>query len=123
MDHDDTQWRSYKRIAPDGYSTYWIIESDLRHCMAKIELSHVSKSEKEYNPNWETEFNNDLRQVQANVNLMEAAPTMLEALIAAKNGDMSLIEKAIDRATGKIDWLGFKLDENGNRIEENRTPA
>lgn len=91
-------------------SFQWVMESDEYHGIAIIELQWVSKWYKDRNPQWEQEQNAELERCQKTANLLQSAPDMLEALRAAKNGDMSLIDEAIDKAEGRLDWLGGPME-------------
>jgi hypothetical protein len=104
MPHSEGRWRFFKNEATDGHSTHWVLESDARKLMAVMELHHVSKWHKDRHPDWEVEFNADMAEIQANADLMQSSPIMLEALLAAKAGDTSLIDAAIEHATGKREW-------------------
>ena len=106
MLHDSSRWRFWRQTSPDGYAQQWILESDEYHGMAILTLQHVSQWHKDRHPEWEQEWNADVARVQANADLIQSAPRMLEALLAAQQGDMSQVQEAIDMATGKLDWLG-----------------
>ena len=106
LKHDDSRWSFWRQTSPDGHSQQWVMESDERKCMAIMELPHISQWHKDRHPEWETEWNNDVQQIQANADLIQSAPFMLNALLAVQNGDLSLVQEAIERATGKRDWLG-----------------
>ena len=102
--HDQTNWRFHRETAPDGHSQRWWLESDEYKCMAMMELPHLSNWFKDRNPEWEKEYNADCERIQANADLIQSAPRMLEALIAAQSGDLSLIDDAIAHATGEKEW-------------------
>lgn len=104
--HDESRWHFYKQTHHDGHSVQWILESDEYKCMAIMELHHDSKWHKDRHPEWEQEWKANEARIQANADLIQSAPRMLEALLAAQQGDMSQIQKAIDMATGKLNWLG-----------------
>lgn len=72
--------------------------------MAIMELPHLSQWYKDRNPNWEQEFNADVEEIQANADLIQSAPILLEALQLVKQGDMSMVDKAIEFATGQREW-------------------
>lgn len=104
MPHSEGRWRFHRQTSDDGYRQQWLLESDTRKLMAVMELPHLSKWHKDRNPDWETEWNKDVAEIQANADLMQSSPIMLEALLAAQAGDTSLIEAAIEHATGKREW-------------------
>jgi len=108
-DHTDggpARWRcNYTRNAY-RHAFQWVLESDAYHGIALIELPWVSQWHKDRNPNWAQEQGAEIRRCQAAADLIQAAPFMLNALLLAKSGDTSLIDAAIDRATGKLDWFG-----------------
>jgi hypothetical protein len=106
LKHDDTRWRWHRQTSVDKHSQQWVLESDEAKCMAIMDLPHLSKWYKDRNPGWEQEWNQSVERVQANANLMQASNIMLRALLAAQNGDTSLIQEAIEHATGKRNWLG-----------------
>lgn len=82
------------------------MESDNSVAMAIMELPFFSQWHKERHPDWEKEFQEQEERIQANADLIQSAPFMLQALLLARDGDTSLIEEAIKRATGELDWLG-----------------
>lgn len=107
LKHDQTRWRfdELKHHVRENV-IQWVFESDDYKCMAVMELDGFSKWYTDRHPDWETEYNENLERIRANANLIQSAPIMLEALLAAKAGDNSLIEKAIEHATGIRDWRG-----------------
>lgn len=111
LKHDDTRWRFYRQTHHDGHSQQWVLESDEYKAMAIMELPHLSQWHKDRNPDWEQEWNDDVERVQANADLIQSAPIMLEALLAAQQGDNSKIEEAIKHATGQLDWLGTPKEQ------------
>lgn len=104
LKHDQTRWRFWEQRHHDGMSTQWVMETDEYKCCMIAELPDLSKWHKDRHPEWETEHNADLERIRANCRLAAASPIMLEALLAAQQGDMSKLQYAIDHATGKLDW-------------------
>ena len=88
----------------------WVLESDEYNGIAILMLPWKSDWYKERNPEWEKEWNQEVARVQAAADLIQAAPFMLDALLKAQAGDMSAVEEAIERATGKLDWLGEPME-------------
>jgi len=89
LKHDNTRWRFYEqKHHVDKNRIQFILESDECHCMAIME--------------WEQGYSRDIESIRADANLIQSAPIMLEALLAAQNGDMSQIDRAIKHATS--DW-------------------
>jgi hypothetical protein len=111
LKHDQTTWRFHRQTHHDGHSQQWVLESDEVRCMAIMELLHLSKWHKDRNPGWEEEWNADVERIQANADLIQSAPIMLEALLAAQQGDTSMIDRAIEHATGQRNWLGDLKEE------------
>lgn len=116
LKHDDTRWRFVRETSIDGHKQQWVMESDQAKCMAIMELPHLSQWFKNKYPEAEQIWNEDVERIQANANLMQSAPIMLRALLAAQNGDTSLIQEAIEHATGKRNWLGDIV--TGNEEQE-----
>ena len=74
-----------------------------------MELFHVSPWHKQAHPENENEFAVVVERIQANANLIQSAPFLLKTLLMVQQGDTSLVQEAIDRATGKIDWRGDQV--------------
>lgn len=89
----------------DKYSTNWILESYTRKCIAVISLPHYSKWFKENNSDWGAIWAQDVAETITLTNLITSAPIMLKALLAVKNGDTSLVDEAIDHASGEAKWF------------------
>lgn len=102
LKHDQTNWRFWRQTAVDGHSQQWVLESDEYKCMAIMDLPHLSQWYKDRHPEWESEWNADVERVQANADLIQSAPEMLQALLAVQQGDTSLVERAIKKATGEL---------------------
>lgn len=105
----EQRWYAHRNLYNHQYS--WVLESDERKCIAISTLDEMSQWYKDRHPDWELEHYADLRDVQAHVDLMVAAPFMLRALLAAKDGDLSLVDEAIERGYGRTNWLGDPVAE------------
>ena len=111
-DGDHANWRAHHQTNNTRYAHQWVLESDEYNGIAILELPWYSKWHKDNNPQWKEEWDRETKRVQNAAFLIQSAPFMLETLLEVASGDTSKVQEAIDRATGKLDWLGGPIEES-----------
>ncbi len=104
LDGDPSRWCCNYSANGTRLSDQWVLESDEYRGIAIIELPWESSTPKE-------QFQVEQKRCQAAADLIQSSPFMLQALLKAQQGDNSMVDEAIARATGELDWLGKPMSK------------